>query len=210
MWSQRLTWNAHLSKTIHPSQAGFRSGRQTIDVAVQKEHKYLYSVLTRTTLMTMDNDAKACYKMIICNQAILVSQYYGMPQNICKTQAKTLKSIKFSLRTAMRIQITPYTHSEQTPFHGWGQYGFKKSSVSMKCQENSAQGITMVPIQQKDNNIQSIIEGFLEDTSLFVKDQESLEKTIRRITKVSEQWAELIFASVCKLELTKCFYYSMF
>ena len=79
--------------------------------------------------MTMDNDAKAFNDRIICSLAMMVSQYYGKPNNSCQTQAygkpsnscqtqaKTLKSMQFFLRTAMSISKTSYTHSESTPVH---------------------------------------------------------------------------------------------
>jgi hypothetical protein len=49
----------------------------------------------------MDNDARSCYDCIICNLAMIVSQYFGMSANASATQVKTLKEMKFRLRTAM-------------------------------------------------------------------------------------------------------------
>ena len=69
--------------TLHNSQAGSRPGRRAIGLAVFKEQKYLYARLTRTALLTMDNNAKACYDRIICNLAMLISQYFGMPAKAC-------------------------------------------------------------------------------------------------------------------------------
>ena len=43
----------------------------------------------------MDNDAKAFYDMIICNLAITISQYFGMPQNTYNMQAKPLENMEF-------------------------------------------------------------------------------------------------------------------
>ena len=121
LWTRRLTWKAHLTKTLHPCQAGSRPGRSAIDVVVYKEHKYLYSELTRTPLLTMDNDAKACYDRIICNLAMMASQYYGMPVEACQTHAKTLKAMEFHLRTALGVSKKFYKHTTTTPVHGSGR-----------------------------------------------------------------------------------------
>ena len=40
---------------------------------------------------------------IICNLAMLVSQYYGMPSKACSTHTETLKAMEFHLQTALGI-----------------------------------------------------------------------------------------------------------
>jgi hypothetical protein len=58
--------------------------------------KYIYARITRTSLGTTDNDAKSCYNRIICNLAMMVGQYYGVPQlNYCNMQGETLMHSKF-------------------------------------------------------------------------------------------------------------------
>jgi hypothetical protein len=61
IWERRLVWNAHDKDQLNEGKAGSRPGRNAIDVVNQNEMKYLYSILTRTGLATMDNDAKSCY-----------------------------------------------------------------------------------------------------------------------------------------------------
>jgi hypothetical protein len=63
--------------------------------------KYLYSRLTKTNLATMDNDAKSCYDRIICNIAMIISQYYGVNCSMASLHATTLKKMKYRLRTAL-------------------------------------------------------------------------------------------------------------
>jgi hypothetical protein len=82
-------WNAHDKDRLNEGQAGSCPGRNAIDVMIKNEMKYLYSCLTRTELATMDNDAKSCYDRIICNLAMIISQYFGMSQNASSTQAQT-------------------------------------------------------------------------------------------------------------------------
>ena len=220
LWSRRLTWKAHLNKTLHPSQAGSRPGRRAIDVVVYKEQKYLYSELTRTPLLTMDNDAKACYDRIICNLAMMASQYYGMPIAACKTQAKTLRAMEFHLRTAFGISEKFYKHSSNTPVHGSGQGSCASptlwlilSSILMQSLEKQTSGMTIYPIQETEKKIKTIIDGFVDDTSLYVNlpfQESNQEQIFQKLREVTEKWSELISASGGKLELQKCFYYAMF
>jgi hypothetical protein len=59
MWSRKTVWRNHESKSLNEAQAGSRPGCREIDVALQKEMKYNYAKLTRTELITIDNDAKS-------------------------------------------------------------------------------------------------------------------------------------------------------
>ena len=156
LWSRRLTWNSHINNTLHKSQSGSCPGRRVIEVVVFKEHKYLYARQTRTTLMTMDNDAKACYDRVICNLAMMTSRYFGMPINACKMQANTLKAMKFHVRTTMGISNDHYTHTQATPVHGSGQGSCASpaiwlliSSILMRCLDDAVPGMAMFPIDRK-------------------------------------------------------------
>jgi hypothetical protein len=92
MWSRKAIWKIHNNNLLNDGQAGSHPGCRAIDVAIQKEMKYNYSKLTRTPLITVDNDAKSCFNRILCNVAMLVSQYYGITQNMCSLQAATLEN----------------------------------------------------------------------------------------------------------------------
>ena len=129
---RKLSERAHLDKTLHEAQAISRPEKQRIDKVVLMEPKYLYSRLSRPALLTMDNDANACYDRIICNLAMLISQYHGMPPNACAMQAATLKQTKFHLRTALGISKQHYKHSLEKPIYGSGQDS--NSSPACGCQ----------------------------------------------------------------------------
>jgi hypothetical protein len=93
VWSRRTVWHMHEKNRIHDGQAGSRPGRRAIDVIVQKEMKYLYAHLTRTMLGTIDNDAKSCFDRIICNLAMAISSYYGVPKILCTNASNNFKKI---------------------------------------------------------------------------------------------------------------------
>ena len=194
LWSRRLTWKAHVQDTLHPSQAGSQPGRKAIDLVVFKEQKYLHARLRRTILLTMDNDAKACYDRIICNFAKLVSQYCGMPMSACKMQSKTLEQMVFQIRTAIGISTNNYQHTIETPLHGSGQGSCASptlwlliSSIIMRQLESHATGMTIVPINKKDASILSIIDGFVDDTSIFTNIPTTTANPNREIDSYKKQ-----------------------
>jgi hypothetical protein len=75
IWALKLVWHVHDNNRLNKGQAESRPSFTAIDVVIQKEMKYLYSRLTTTHLATMDNDAKSCYDRIVCNLAMIISQY---------------------------------------------------------------------------------------------------------------------------------------
>ena len=217
LWARKLTWNAHLNGTLHEAQAGSRPGKMAIDLVVYKEQKYLYSRLTRTPLLTMDNDAKACYDRIICNLAMLISQYFGMPKNACSMQAKTLENMEFHLKTALGVSEDFYKHSITTPVHGSGQGSCASptlwlliSTILMRCLDRGNPGMAMVQIQKNEKILRSNIDGFVDDTSLFSNipfQYSNMTDAVRNLQGATQTWAKLLEASGGKLELSKCFYY---
>lgn len=101
IWARKTVWNSHNKRLLNNGQAGSRPGCRAIDVAVQKEMRYNYSKLTRTDLLTIDNDAKSCFDRILCNVAMLISQYFGISSQLCDLQATTLQQTVFKIRTAL-------------------------------------------------------------------------------------------------------------
>jgi hypothetical protein len=121
MRARKCVWHMHNNGIIHDGQAGSRPGKRAIDVVVQKEQKYLYAKLTRTVLGTIDHDAKSCFDWILCNLAMAISLYCGIPSKFCKLLANNLKSSQFRIRTALGDSQGTYSHSIETPIHGTGQ-----------------------------------------------------------------------------------------
>jgi hypothetical protein len=114
---------------LNDRQAGSRPGRNAINIAIQKEMKYLYSRATRTGIGTMDNEAKSCYDRIICNLAMIISQYYGVSSKIAETRGKTLQKMRYRLHAALRDSKVSYEHTETTWVHGTGQGNCASPSI---------------------------------------------------------------------------------
>jgi hypothetical protein len=121
MWSRKAVWDIHHKGLLNNGQSGSRPGCRAIDVAIQKEMNYTYAKLTRTPLITVDNDAKSCFDRILCNVAMMVSQYFGITNRMCKLQSTNLMESKFTIRTARGDSNEQYQHSDESPIHGTGQ-----------------------------------------------------------------------------------------
>jgi hypothetical protein len=90
--------------------------------------KYLYSLLTRTGLATMENDAKSCYDHISCGFVMIVSQYFGISLTTASTQAQTLLKMHHCLLTALGASMV-LKHTQATHIHGIGQGSFASPSI---------------------------------------------------------------------------------
>jgi hypothetical protein len=217
MWSRKAIWKIHNNNLLNDGQAGSRPGCRAIDVAIQKEMKYNYSKLTRTPLITVDNDAKSCFDRILCNVAMLVSQYYGITRNMCSLQASTLENTVYKIRTALGESTRNYQHSTNNPIHGTGQGSCASpaiwlliSSFIMDILQDNASGMQMVDIQKKYEMVIHWIEGFVDDNSIFTNLEfgcEDLRQLIQKATKDAQMWEGLLSATGGELQLSKCFYY---
>jgi Reverse transcriptase (RNA-dependent DNA polymerase) len=174
IWSRKAVWNAHCHNAINDGQSGSRPGRRAIDVVLTKEMKYQYARFTRSNLATIDNDAKSCYDRIVCSIAMMISQFYGIPDFYCNMQAETLRKTKFHIRTALGDSEEYYIHSNNTPIHGTGQGSCASpaiwlliSSFIMDALQQNATGMTIEDILKTSTAVVEWINGFVDDTSIF-------------------------------------------
>jgi hypothetical protein len=123
-------------------------------------------------MATMDNYARSCYDRIICNLAMIVSQYFWLSTTTTATQAKTLLKMRYRLRTALGDSKRYYTHTLKTPVHGTGQGRCASpciwlliSSILMDCLSELGGGLAMQDVTLE--RIHQWIDGFVLDTSLI-------------------------------------------
>jgi hypothetical protein len=217
MWARKAVWQAQSKNLLNNGQAGSRPDHRSIDVALHKEMKYNYAILTRTPLATIDNDAKSCFDRILCNVAMMVSKYFGVDDNYCKLQSTTLKKSIFKIRTALGDSVETYKHSDKTPIHGTGQGSCASpamwlliSSFLMDLPEQISNGMEIEDILEHMESIRQIIEGFVDDNSLFTNlkfGDNNLQELIKKAQKDGQNWECLLHTSGGALELSKCFYY---
>jgi hypothetical protein len=218
-WAQQLEWHTHYLDKLNSGQAGSRPGRNSIDVVIQKEMKHLYATLTRTGLAMMDNGAKCCYDRIICNLAMMVSQYFGVWKEAAKIPEETMEQMCFRIRTALGDSKNFYKHTTCIPIHSTGEdkcaspaIWLLVRSLLMDCLKQLGYGMKLNEVMGK-RTLRQLIDGFVNDTSLFINllrnfiNLNDIHQLTSRLQHDKLALKELLEASGGKLELTKCFYY---
>jgi hypothetical protein len=151
---------------------------------------------------------------------MIICQYYGISSKTASVQGKTLRKMKYRLRTALGDSKIYYEHTNETPIHGTGQGSCASpgiwlliSSILMDClSELVSGGMTMNDVRNL-NSIKQWIDGFVDDTSLFSNlvntgfEHNDIKALHQNLTRDMIAWQELLEASGGKLELSKCFYY---
>ena len=105
--------NSESHNALGPFQWGARKGKTCIELLIMKQLNYELSHLTRTTLVTFDNNAKSCYDRIVMNNALLRSQQLGMPKHATTLFGTILEEARYYIKTALGRTTEAY-HSEQT------------------------------------------------------------------------------------------------
>ena len=158
-----------------------------------------------------------CCDRIICNLAMLVSTYNGMPLNACKTHAKTLKQIRYNLKFALGLSKKFMCIQQQLQYTDLARgavrhltSGYWLTQFWKKCLDEAVPGMMMHNIQKDNIILQSNIDGFVDGTPIFVNLPFQVDnwKELREVLRKARQtWSVLINASGGKLELKKSFYY---
>ena len=79
IWGRRLIQHAERYQSLGSSNHGSRSGHQTIDALLEKLLLYEFARLSRTSLITIDNDAKSFYDGITKFLAMIACISVGLP-----------------------------------------------------------------------------------------------------------------------------------
>jgi hypothetical protein len=79
IWGKRLVRNAEYHKVLGTSNHGSRPGQQCADALMEKLLVCEFARLTRTLVITVDNDAKSCYDWIIKTLSMVACIAVGLP-----------------------------------------------------------------------------------------------------------------------------------
>ena len=90
-WGCRLVCNAKEHGCLGKSNHGSRSGHQTSDAQMEKLRVYEFARLSRTSLITVDNDAKSCYDRILKTLSMIACIAVGLPLMAAVLHNKTQK-----------------------------------------------------------------------------------------------------------------------
>ena len=180
--------------------------------------------MTKTNGASYDNDAKACYNRIGMSLASLCSQCLGMSARACQLLVTTLREAHYHVKTQLGVSNEYYTTTESSTVHGFGQGGQESpsiwaiiSDIIMKCLGEKLEGAILCDSKQL-LRVKQIFTGFVNDTTLWVNTpfQSNLHSYIQSIDALLQQtettaqwWEELLHSTGGKLELPKCFYYTI-
>ena len=222
LWGQRLQQQGEQHHAFNPAQYGSRNNRSTHDALTFKHFIYGISRLTKTDLISFDNDTKACYDRIVLLFGMLCSRRLGMPSPVCQFMINAYEKIQYHIQTAYGVSEQWYKHTSIKPLHGPGQGNRSSpslwviiSSLLMDCMDDNAPGLTVTdPFQHED--IRQVMTGFVDDTTHWInnfhhdlKHTPNLPTLLEQMTKTATWWEQLLHVSGGNLELSKCFYYMM-
>jgi hypothetical protein len=201
-------------------QDGCRADRKATDTLLDKLLRYSICRLTLTDYATFDNDAKSCFDRIVMLPASLIAQRLGMHPKACKLFIKTLRSVRYHVKTQMGISDGFYTTTDKATIHGPGQGGRGSPAVwvaecclAMECMSARSSGMSL---SDPYNEIETtkIMSGFVDDTTHWINnfkkslsEVEHLTELIVQTKETAQWWEELLNTVGGKLELPKCFFY---
>ena len=115
--------NAEEYKCLGTANHGSRPGKQTTDALMEKMMIYEHARLTRTSVVTVDNDAKSCYDRIIRTLAMTACMAAGLPKAAAAMHNKTMQEMKHTIKTRHGLSA-PYAsiaNEDDDDLEGSGQ-----------------------------------------------------------------------------------------
>ena len=209
-------YQAEALRELNEGQYGSRPRRNAVDPVFIEELQFEISRASRKMLVQTNYDATSCYDRIIPNLAMMVSRKYGVPKVITQSNARTLETAEYRIRTELGISAHGYTHSDEQPIYGTGQGSGNSpmiwcflSSVLFNCYDELAYAAQYCnPDRSHQINLGMI--GFVDDsngqTNDFMHNESTttLPKMMHKLRHNAQAWADLLGASGGALELSKC------
>jgi hypothetical protein len=203
-------------QALNDGQYGSRANRCATDPVFIEELQCEISRATRKPVILTNYDATACYDRIIPNLGMLASRKYGVPIEVTRSNAATLSSAEYRVRTELGLAPTGYRHEESFPIYGTGQgsanspaiWCFLSSSL-FDCYDTVVHPATyQAPGGSTPLTLGMI--GFVDDcngqTNSFADDGslETLRTLITQTKANAQAWNDLLTASGGALEVSKC------
>ena len=221
VWGRRLVKLAEKHDALGTDNHGSRSGRQVSDAQVEKVLVYDYSRLTRTNLITIDNDAKSCYDRILKTMAMAACVSHGLPLMAAMMHNKVHHGMQHRIRTRHGL-LRPYSGTDASPLEGTGQGSGASPAIWLiysvtllaAFREYAAGMFLGSPY---DRELLVIITAilFVDDGMPGVNDADVYEPVpvmdlIEQANSCAQSWERLLYASGGALEMSKCFAYIVY
>ena len=167
-------------------------------------------------------DVNACCDRIILNLAMVASQKFGVHPKATHSNALTLQTAKFYVRTDLGLSSTSFSHSPTSPIYGTGQgsgnspmiWGFVSSVLLDAYKEKAEPAVYCHP--DGSNELKLAMIGFVDDNNGQVnkfRDEQNMDSLYQLMDHAKQNatlWAELLGATGGALELQKCSYHILY
>ena len=221
VWGRRMVHNAERHDALGPDNHGSRSGRQVGDAQLEKVLVYDHSRLSRTNLVTIDNDAKSCYDRILKSLSMAACVSYGLPLMAAIMHNKVHHRMQHRIRTIHGL-IRPYSGTPGNDLEGTGQGSGASPAIwliysvtLLAAFRKYTKGITLQ--SPFDNSLAVLIVAilFVDDGMPGVNDADVYEPVpiidlVQQAQNCAQSWERLLFASGGALEMSKCFAYILY
>ena len=220
VWGKRLVRHAEDHNCLGVANHGSRAGRQTTDALMEKLLVYEIARLTRTSVVTVDNDAKSCYDRIIKTLSSIACMGVGLPLSAAVMHNLTHHGMVHSIKSSHGL-FKPYSGSDSDELEGTGQGSGASPaiwliySVSMlEAFKRFTTGIA-IPSPYEDIVLQLLAIFYVDDGMPGVNDALQVEAAtlgtlLQQAEECSQSWERLLFVSGGALELSKCFAYIVY
>jgi hypothetical protein len=220
IWGHRLVRHAESHECLGTSNHGSRPGRQVADALLEKLLVYEFARLSRTSLITVDNDAKSCYDRIIKSLSGVACMSVGLPLTAALMHNKTHRGMSHSIRTRQGL-LRPYSGVEGNELEGTGQGSgaspaiwliysaslldaFRRFTLGIRVVSPFAALLVFIlAVFYVDDGMPGVNDA-LESVAL------PLLVLLQQAEAASQSWERLLFASGGALELSKCFAYVLY
>jgi len=220
IWGRKLVRHAENNNALGNAAQGSRQGRQCNDASLEKLLIYNHTRLTRTSLVTIDNDAKSCYDRIIKSLAMVACVAYGLPMLAAAMHNRTHNGMKHRVKTRQGFFV-PYGGTEEDDLEGTGQGSGGSPAIwliysvtLLLAFRNYTKGIHIAsPYENLLVFVVAIL--YVDDGMPGVNDADQIEAVdlptlISQGEQCAQSWERLLFVSGGALELQKCFAYIIY
>jgi hypothetical protein len=182
---------------------------------------YEYACLTRTSLVTVDNDAKSCYDRIIKSLAMIACIGVGLPLLAAAMHNKTHHRMEEHSIKTRHGTLKPYSGTDDYPLEGSGQGSGASPAIWLIYSISLLNAFRQfTPGMHVSSPYETLLVTILaifyvDDGMPGVNDAQETVATplpvlLRQAEEATQAWEKLLFASGGALELTKCFAYVIY
>ena len=221
IWGKRLVRHAESNLALGSENHGSRPGRKCTDALLEKLLIYEHARLTRTSLITVDNDAKSCYDRIIKSLAMIACMAVGLPLAAAMMHNLTHHLMKHRIKSRHGL-FRDYCGTDDEELEGTGQGSggspgiwliYSVSLLAAFCKFSP--GMKLLSPYDTLLVVTILAVSFVDDGMIGRNDATEacpcpLPELINDAEQSAQSWERLLFASGGALELSKCFAYIIY